>query len=103
MRVLHLDSNHDILAQGLSKLGCTNVFDFKSSKKDIMASIENHDAIVIRSRFPIDKTFLDAGPHLCFIARVGSGLENIDVAYAKSLGIEIISSCLLYTSPSPRD
>ena len=92
MRVLHLDSNHDILAQGLSKLGCTNVFDFKSSKEDIMANIENHDAIVIRSRFPIDKTFLDAAPHLRFIARVGSGLENIDVTYAKSLGIEIISS-----------
>ena len=92
MRVLHLDSNHDILAQGLSKLGCTNVFDFKSNKEDIMASIENHDAIVIRSRFPIDKAFLDTAPHLRFIARVGSGLENIDVAYAKSLGIEIISS-----------
>jgi D-3-phosphoglycerate dehydrogenase len=92
MRVLHLDSNHDILAQGFSKLGCTNVFDFKSSKEDIMVNIENHDAIVIRSRFPIDKAFLDAAPHLRFIARVGSGLENIDVAYAKSLGIEIISS-----------
>ena len=92
MRVLHLDSNHEILAQGLSKLGCTNVFDFKSNKEDIMASIENHDAIVIRSRFPIDKAFLDTAQHLCFIARVGSGLENIDVAYAKSLGVEIISS-----------
>ena len=90
-----------------------------------MASIENHDAIVIRSRFPIDKAFLDTAQHLRFIARVGSGLENIDVAYAKSLGIEIIRSpegnanavgnhalamllgllnnCLLYTSPSPRD
>ena len=92
MRVLHLDSNHEILAQGLSKLGCTNVFDFKSNKEDIMASIENHDAIVIRSRFPIDKAFLDTAQHLRFIARVGSGLENIDVPYAKSLGIEIISS-----------
>ena len=92
MRVLHLDSNHEILAQGLSKLGCTNVFDFKSNKEDIMASIENHDAIVIRSRFPIDKAFLNTAQHLRFIARVGSGLENIDVAYAKSLGIEIISS-----------
>ena len=99
MRVLHLDSNHVILAQGLSKLGCTNVFDFKSSKEDIMVNIENHDAIVIRSRFPIDKAFLDAAPHLRFIGRVGSGLENIDVAYAKSLGIEIISSpvCRLET------
>ena len=92
MRVLHLDSNHDILAQGLSKLGFTNVFDFKSSKEDIMAIIENYDAIVIRSRFPIDKVFLDAAQHLRFIARVGSGLENIDVAYANSLGVEIISS-----------
>ena len=92
MRVLHLDSNHDILEQGLSKLGCTNVFDFKSSKEDIMAIIENHDAIVIRSRFQIDKAFLDAAQHLRFIARVGSGLENIDVAYANSLGVEIISS-----------
>ena len=92
MRVLHLDSNHDILAQGLSKLGCTNVFDFKSSKEDIMTIIENHDAVVIRSRFPIDKAFLDSAKHLRFIARVGSGLENIDVEYANSLGIEIISS-----------
>ena len=92
MRVLHLDSNHDILTQGLSKLGCTNVFDFKSSKEDIVAIIENYDAIVIRSRFPIDKVFLDAAQHLRFIARVGSGLENIDVTHAKSLGIEIISS-----------
>jgi D-3-phosphoglycerate dehydrogenase len=92
MRVLHLDSNHDILAKGLSKLGCTNVFDFKSNKEDIMANIENHDAIVIRSRFPIDKAFLDTAQHLRFIARVGSGLENIDVAYANTLGIEIISS-----------
>jgi D-3-phosphoglycerate dehydrogenase len=92
MRVLHLDRNHDILAQGLSELGCTNVFDFKSPKKDIMAIIKNHDAIIIRSRLPIDKTFLDAAKHLRFIARVGSGLENIDVAYANTLGIEIIAS-----------
>ena len=92
MRVLHLDSNNDILAKGLSKLGCTNVFDFKSSKEDIMANIENHDAIVIRSRFPIDKAFLDSAKHLRFIARVGSGLENIDVSYAIDIGIEVIAS-----------
>ena len=92
MRVLFLDSNHDILSQGLRKLGCTNVFDYTSSKEVIMTIIENYDGIIIRSRFPIDKVFLDAASHLRFIARVGSGLENIDVTYAKSLGIEIISS-----------
>ena len=40
-------------------------------QRNIMANIENHDAIVIRSRFPIDKAFLDTAQHIRFIARVG--------------------------------
>ena len=92
MRVLHLDSNHNILAQGLEEMGCTNHFDLTSSKQEILSKIGGYDAIVIRSRFPIDKAFLDASKHLRFIARVGSGLENIDVLHAKDLGIEIIGS-----------
>ena len=92
MRVLHLDNNHDILVEGLSEIGCTNDFDFTSSKEDILSKIDAYDAIVIRSRFPIDKAFLDSAKPLRFIARVGSGLENIDVSYAKGIGIEVIAS-----------
>ncbi|MEC8256583.1 MAG: hydroxyacid dehydrogenase, partial [Bacteroidota bacterium] len=73
MRILHLDNNHDILAEGLSEIGCANDFDFTSSKEDILSKIDAYDAIVIRSRFQIDKAFLDSAKHLRFIARVGSG------------------------------
>ena len=51
-----------------------------------------YDGIVIRSRYTIDKDFLDAAPNLKFIARVGAGLENIDVAYAKESGVQLFSA-----------
>jgi D-3-phosphoglycerate dehydrogenase len=46
--------------------------------------IESYHGIVIRSRFKIDKTFLDKASNLQFIARVGAGLESIDCDYAVS-------------------
>ena len=92
MRILHVDNNHKTLADGLNKLGCENHFDTKSDKLTIMSIINEFQGLIIRSRFPIDKEFLNAAKNLNFIARVGSGLENIDVNYATSLGIEVISS-----------
>lgn len=92
MRILHVDNNHKTLADGLNKLGCENHFDTKSDKQTIMSIINEFQGLIIRSRFPIDKEFLNAAKNLNFIARVGSGLENIDVNYATSLGIEVISS-----------
>ena len=92
MRILHVDNNHKTLADGLNKLGCENHFDTKSDKQTIMSIINEFQGLIIRSRFLIDKEFLNAAKNLNFIARVGSGLENIDVNYATSLGIEVISS-----------
>ena len=52
----------------------------------------NYDGIIIRSRFSIDKTFLDAAINLKFIGRVGAGLENIDCDYATKKGITLIAA-----------
>jgi D-3-phosphoglycerate dehydrogenase len=54
--------------------------------------ISNYEGIVIRSRFKIDQQFIDAANHLKFIARVGAGLESIDIPYAQSKGITLISA-----------
>ena len=92
MQILHLDSNHPYLHEGLEKLGYTNHFDFESSKKEIENEISNYVGIILRSRFEIDKSFIDKGTNLKFIARVGSGLENIDIEYAKKRNIKVFSS-----------
>jgi D-3-phosphoglycerate dehydrogenase len=92
MRVLLLDSNHPLLKKGLKTLGFSCDEDFISSKEIIEKKITNYDGIVIRSRFSIDKTFIDKATHLKFIARVGAGLENIDTVYAQKKGIHLIAA-----------
>jgi len=92
MKVLHLDKNHPILIEQLKAAGFQNEEDYTSSKKEIEATIGSYEGIVIRSRFEIDKTFLDAAKNLKFIARVGAGLESIDVDYAKSKNITLIAA-----------
>lgn len=92
MKVLHLDTNHPLLIQKLSKLGFENHQDFSSSKKEIEDSIHLYDGIVIRSRFSIDSGFIDKAINLKFIGRVGAGLENIDCDYAISKNVELISA-----------
>ena len=92
MKILHLDKNHPLLIEQLTKAGYKNEEDYTSSKSDIEQIISGYDGIVIRSRFKFDRTFIDAGTNLKFIARVGAGLESIDIPYAESKGITLISA-----------
>ncbi|WP_456422170.1 2-hydroxyacid dehydrogenase [Lutibacter sp.] len=92
MKVLLIDTNHPLLQNGLKKLGCICEEDYTSSKQKIEEKISSYNGIVIRSRFNIDKQFIDKAINLKFIARVGAGLESIDVAYAKKKGIHLISA-----------
>jgi D-3-phosphoglycerate dehydrogenase len=92
IKILHIDSNHPILWEELQKAGFINHQDFTSSKQEIEAKIHEYQGIVIRSRFKIDKTFLDHATHLQFIARVGAGLESIDCDYAMSKNVELIAA-----------
>jgi D-3-phosphoglycerate dehydrogenase len=92
MNILHLDSNHPLLIQELNKLGFDNTEDFTSTKAEVEAKIHEFEGIIIRSRFGIDKAFLDKATNLKFIGRVGAGLENIDVDYAKQKGIKLYNA-----------
>ena len=58
IKVLHLDENHEILENGLAKIGFKNFFDFKSNKKEITKKIEKFDGLVIRSRILIDEDLI---------------------------------------------
>ena len=92
MKIIHVDRNHPILIELLSKFGYENFTYYDSTKIEIEKIIENYDGIIIRSRFKIDKSFIKRAKRLKFIARVGSGKENIDVDYAKRNNIKIFTS-----------
>ena len=92
MKILHLDSNHATLIEQLNAAGFENHEDYTSTKLEIEKKIHNYDGIIIRSRFSIDKLFLEQASRLKFIGRVGAGLENIDCKFAYSRVIELIAA-----------
>ena len=92
MKIIHVDKNNPLLINNLEKQGHENIIAYKKTKSEILKIIHKYDGLIIRSRFTIDKPFLIKSKKLKFIARVGSGTENIDIDFAKSLKIKIISA-----------
>ncbi len=92
MKILQLDKNHPLISEQLSEKGFIIEEDHTSSYDEVLQKIKKFEGIIIRSRIPLDTNFLEKASHLKFIARVGAGLENIDVEKAKQLNISIISS-----------
>lgn len=92
MKILQLDKNHPLIAEQLSAKGFIMDEDYDSSYDDVLQKIADYDGIIIRSRIPIDKNFLEKASQLKFVARVGAGMENIDATAAEKLNIKLISS-----------
>ncbi|MCP4802304.1 MAG: hydroxyacid dehydrogenase [Bacteroidetes bacterium] len=92
MRILHLDTNHPLLIQQLDAIGFVNHEDYTSTKGEIETKISEYDGLIIRSRFSIDKQFIEKATRLKFIGRVGAGIENIDSNYAQLKDITLLSA-----------
>lgn len=94
MKILHLNENHPLLLQQLEAAGFQNTIAYTTPKDEVERILPQFDGIVIRSRFPLNASFLAKGSNLKFIARVGAGVENIDQDAAKQCGITLFSAPL---------
>ncbi|KIA84457.1 2-hydroxyacid dehydrogenase [Kaistella solincola] len=92
MKILLLDKNHPLITEQLFKNGFVLEEDFTSTYDEVRAKISGYDGIIIRSRIPLDANILKHATKLKFIARVGAGMENIDVDFAQKNNIALISS-----------
>ena len=91
-KVLFVDTVHPMLWEELEKEGFHCIEAYGLSKEEVKAISSDTYGIVIRSRFKIDAPFLDACQKLRFIARAGSGMENIDEEFATSKGIACLNA-----------
>jgi D-3-phosphoglycerate dehydrogenase / 2-oxoglutarate reductase len=91
-KVLHLDNNHPNLEKGLERLGYENVSGVDWPLTQILDQILNFEGVVIRSRVPLTHVFFEAAKKLRWVARVGAGMENIDLKAAHKFGITCINA-----------
>lgn len=64
----------------------------EKNKEELLEIFPEFDGFIIRSKFKLNAAELDQATNLKFIGRVGAGLENIDVEYAKSKGIRCFNA-----------
>jgi len=90
-KVLVIGNIQNILIQNLEAAGFVCEYKSELNKRQLKKCIANYNGIVVRT-YLIDKELIDAATQLEFIGRSGSGLDKIDVAYAKSKNILVINS-----------
>ena len=66
--------------------------DLWSKRDELKARIADAKAIVVRNGTLVDVDLLDAAPNLKVVARMGVGLDTIDVEACKARGIEVCPS-----------
>lgn len=92
MKILHLDNNHPLLIEQLNEAGFTNVTGYELTRKEVLDTISDYNGIVLRSRITMDKEMFDAAAKLQFVARVGAGLESIDLDVAKEKNVQLFAA-----------
>jgi D-3-phosphoglycerate dehydrogenase len=86
-KVLITDVVHPLLIEGLAQAGYQCNYQPKITLEKVLEQIVDYQGIVINSKIIVDQSFLDKASKLEFIARLGSGLEIIDLEYAEKKGV----------------
>lgn len=91
-RVLVCDSIDQAGISSLKKAGM--IVDYKQDieSDELISCVKNYDVIVVRSRTRLTRNVINAANNTKIIARVGVGLDNIDVKAAEAKGIRVINA-----------
>ncbi len=89
MRVLICDAVAPETIQALQEAGIEVDDRPDITAEELLREIAAYDGMVIRSRTKVGADVIDAATNLQIVVRGGVGLDNIDLAHAKSKGIEV--------------
>lgn len=92
MKILIIDNTHNVLIDNLVDAGFQIDHRPDYTREDIVREIGNYEGVVVRSKIEIDKEIIDKATNLKCIARVGAGMDAIDIEYAESKGIVCLNS-----------
>lgn len=88
-KILITDDVHDLLIEGLQNAGYECDYQPNITLKEVRNIIASYEGVIINSKIIVDKFFLDKAVQLKFVARLGSGLEIIDLEYAQAKQVAV--------------
>lgn len=91
-KVIFIDRVHPILFEKLQQSGYQCEWKTELNRNHILNILKEYEGAVIRSKFKFDTAVFDAAPKLKWIARSGSGMENINLIEAEKRGIRCYNS-----------
>jgi len=90
--ILIVDDIHPIFIERAEAMGYECDYRPLIKPDEALQIIGNYAGLVVRSKFRLNKQYLDAATNLRFICRAGAGMDNIDEAYAAEKDVTLINA-----------
>jgi D-3-phosphoglycerate dehydrogenase len=90
--ILIVDDIHPIFIEQAEAMGYYCDYQPTIKPAEALQIIGDYEGLVIRSKFLLNREYLDAAKNLRFICRAGAGMDNIDEAYAAEKNIALINA-----------
>ena len=91
-RVLVCDSIDQAGIDSMKRAGLSVDYKPEIKPAELVSSVRDYEVIIVRSRTKITKEVVDAAASAKIIARVGVGLDNVDVKAAEEKKIRVINA-----------
>ena len=92
MKVLICDPTDPKALELIADEGIEVVNQSDITPEQLLETIPDFPCMVVRSRTKVTREVIDAGKSLKAVVRAGVGLDNIDVEYAKSKGVQVLNT-----------
>lgn len=90
--ILIVDDIHPIFIEQAKAMGYQCDYQPAITPNEALQVIGNYTGLVVRSKFLLNREYLNAAVNLQFICRAGAGMDNIDEAYAAEKKIRLINA-----------
>ncbi|MDH5602412.1 MAG: phosphoglycerate dehydrogenase [Cyclobacteriaceae bacterium] len=92
LKILIVDKMHPSILDLFKELGINPDYFPEMNREEIITKIASYEGLVIRSKTTVDRELIEAGQKLQFVARAGSGTDNLDADYLVKKGIRIFNA-----------